>query len=83
MYKYLFIISALLTFLFISCGEEKKDESEIYSIEQQVEYVPEKDADIQFFNLEKMKKEAKNRFPCDTIDVIEFVLNNFPPELIH
>lgn len=78
MYKYLFIITALFSFLIISCGEKKKDESEIYSLEQQVEYVPEKDADIQFYNLEKMKKDAKNRFPCDTIAVVEFILNNFP-----
>lgn len=75
-----YFLGGVLVFsvLSTSCGDDKKVESDEYSLEQQVEYVPEKDADIQYYNLEKMKKEAKSRFPCDTISVVEFVLTNFP-----
>ncbi len=76
--KNLVFLVVLSLLLFVSCGKEEEEESDVYSLEQQVEYVPEKDASIQFYNLKKMKEEAKNRFPCDTIDVIEFVLENFP-----
>jgi hypothetical protein len=78
MLKNLVFLVVLSLLLFVSCGKEEEEESDVYSLEQQVEYVPEKDASIQFYNLKKMKEEAKNRFPCDTIDVIEFVLENFP-----
>ncbi|MGQ9797988.1 MAG: hypothetical protein ACUVRG_01655 [Ignavibacterium sp.] len=38
----------------------------------------EKDASIQIYNLEKMKSETTDRFPCDTVSVIEYTLKNFP-----
>jgi hypothetical protein len=78
MYKYLILISFSLTLILGSCAEDVKNESEEYLLEQQVEYVPEKDETIQAFNLEKMKEKAKTRFPCDTIAVVEYILNNFP-----
>lgn len=39
---------------------------------------PEKDAEIQRTNLEHRKKLAGERFPCDTLSLVDFVLSNYP-----
>lgn len=70
------IIILVLGFLLFSC-REKKEENIPVNYQEKVELSSEKDASIQLSNLEKMKSESKNRFPCDTISVIEFILKNF------
>lgn len=72
--KYLLLLF-LLTFLF-TCGEKKDNTNIDYT--EQAAYDPKKDIEIQQYNLEQMKKEAKSRFPCDTIAVIENILNYYP-----
>jgi hypothetical protein len=49
-----------------------------YSENYQVENSPQRDADIQRYNLEVRKKNATSRTPGDTIAIIEYVLNNYP-----
>lgn len=71
------IIISLLSVLFSACKDEKKEDISV-NYKERVELSSEKDAAIQFYNLEKMKSESVNRFPCDTISVIEFILKNFP-----
>lgn len=72
------LISILFfTLLFFSCKEEQKENIPV-NYKEKVELSAEKDASIQIYNLEKMKSEATDRFPCDTISVIEFLLKNFP-----
>lgn len=71
------IILLTCVIIFSSCKEEKKENIPV-NYQEKVELSSEKDASIQFYNLEKMKSESKNRFPCDTISVIEFILKNFP-----
>jgi len=77
--KYLLflIIIVSITVGFISCGEKKEEENKSPE-SQQVENSPQKDQDIQRYNLEVMKKNAKVRTPYDTIAVIEYVLNSYP-----
>lgn len=72
------LISILFfTILFFSCKEEQKENIAV-NYEEKVELSTEKDASIQNYNLEKMKNESANRFPCDTISIIENILKNFP-----
>jgi len=73
---FLFTVFSLAVGL-ISCGEKKEEENKSAE-SQQVENSPQKDQDIQRYNLETRKKNAKTRTPYDTIAVIEYVLNNYP-----
>ena len=75
-YLYLIII-VFLSIGFFAC-KGKKEEVNKQDASSQVEYSPQKDADIQRYNLEVRKKNAKSRTPGDTIAIIEFVLNNYP-----
>src|ERR1035437_3249709 len=75
-YLYLIII-VFLSIGFFAC-KGKKEEVNKQDASSQVEYSPQKDADIQRYNLEVRKKNAKSRTPGDTIAIIEYVLNNYP-----
>ncbi len=71
------IIISCISFFFAACSEEIKENTPV-NYKESVELSSEKDASIQFYNLEKMKSESVNRFPCDTISVIEYILKNYP-----
>jgi hypothetical protein len=60
-----------------ACSDDVKKE-ETQKEEKEVAYSPEKDAEIQRRNLELQKKQAVNRYPCDTLALKEFILNTFP-----
>jgi hypothetical protein len=74
-YLYLIFI-VLLSIGFFACGGKKEENKQNQSL--QVENSPQKDADIQHYNLEVRKKNAKSRTPGDTIAIMEYVLNNYP-----
>jgi len=65
-------------FLIISCEKSDVKHNNITERNNDVAYLPEKDAEIQRENLEHKKKFATKRFPCDTLALIEFVLNKYP-----
>lgn len=71
------IIIVFFAFILSACREEKKENISV-NYQERVELSSEKDASIQFYNIEKMKSESTKRFPCDTIRVLEFILKNFP-----
>ncbi|MGE5435921.1 MAG: hypothetical protein ACM3O3_01725 [Syntrophothermus sp.] len=73
--KYIFIFFIIL--FFSGCGKEDKKEA-IGDINQQVEYSPAKDKNIQEYNIEQLKQQSIKRTPCDTISLMEYVLNNYP-----
>jgi hypothetical protein len=77
--KYLLFLFAIfsLSVGIISCSEKKEEENKSPESEQ-VENSPQKDMDIQRYNLEVRKKNTKTRTPYDTIAVIEYVLNSYP-----
>src|ERR1035437_2558128 len=69
---YLFIFSIVL----LSIGGKKEGNKHYENL--QVENSPQKDAEIQRYNLEVRKKNSTSRTPGDTIAIIEYVLNNYP-----
>lgn len=46
--------------------------------DEQAEFSPRKDEDIQRYNLEVAKQQSGQQSPCDTLAVKEYVLNNYP-----
>ena len=75
-FPYCFMVFVILFCVYCDEGDiqEKKKQQD----EKDVAYLPEKDAEIQKINLEHKKKLALKRFECDTLSLIEFVLNSYP-----
>lgn len=71
------LIFILLLFLLGCEKQSEKSLPEKYS-EEEIAYSPQKDADIQRYNINVRKKQTLQRFPCDTISLMEFVLDNYP-----
>jgi hypothetical protein len=76
-YSIILICFTLLSIGLYNCGG-KKEEQNKYPENAQVENTPQKDADIQRYNLEVKKKNTAVRTPGDTISIIEYVLDNYP-----
>jgi hypothetical protein len=74
----LFIGLITIVILLTSCDDSTTERTKSNVEETDVAYSPEKDAEIQRNNLELQKKAATNRFPCDTLTLKEFILNNYP-----
>jgi hypothetical protein len=73
----LFIV-AIFSLVFISCGKKNKTEPESSEIRgEDIAYNPGKDEEIQRYNLEMLKQRTKTRTPCDTIALMEYILNKF------
>jgi hypothetical protein len=72
------ILFLTISISFFSCDDDgerlKKKQSGI----EDVATNPEKDAEIQYANLEHRKRMAGERFPCDTLALMDFVLKNYP-----
>jgi hypothetical protein len=68
----------LFSLLLLSCTEKNEKWKEEQSGIEDVALNPEKDAAIQQSNLEHKKKFLGQRSPCDTLSLIDFVLNNYP-----
>lgn len=68
----------IIFFTIISCSEESKEVSEEQAKSEEIAYSPERDVNIQKYNIEVRKKQTPQRFPCDTISLMEFVLSNYP-----
>ena len=70
-----FILAAVV--ISLSCGGEKDDNRQL-SQNPDPAYSPEKDKEIQLYNLNVRKEQAAARAQCDTLAVAEFILNNYP-----
>ncbi len=68
----------LIPVLFFSCGKEKKENIPAAKQYDGAAYSPEKDAEIQRYNLEVKERRASGRTPYDTLSLISYVLNNYP-----
>ncbi len=62
----------LLLILLVSCTADKKDTGDAATSEV-------KEKEIREYNIEVAKEQSKNRFPCDTIALKEYILENYPP----
>lgn len=71
-------IILLILLLLLSCDHNTKSENTKVNYNDQAAFNQNKDAEIQRYNLELKKKESANRFPCDTIAVIEQIFDNYP-----
>ena len=68
------IILAMLAFNWNCGGGEEKS----YTVDQQVEYSPDKDMNIQKYNVAEERKYSPDEHPCDTLALAEYVLDNYP-----
>lgn len=68
----LFFISILICLLLAACGDEQT------SSQQDVAELPEKDKDIREYNLEIEKDQAGRRAPCDTLELEDYIIKNYP-----
>ncbi len=73
----LFVLTVLIFIISFGCESEKEKESPQLK-RQETAYSPDKDAAIQKYNLEQQKKQAYERFPCDTLALKEFILTYYP-----
>jgi hypothetical protein len=71
-------IILLILLLMLSCEHESRIEKSNVDYKEEVAYDQNKDFEIQKYNIELKKKAALERFPCDTIAVLEYLLNNYP-----
>lgn len=71
-------IILLILLLMLSCEHKSRTIKSNVNYQEDVAYDQTKDLEIQKYNLELKKKAAKERFPCDTIAIMEYVINNYP-----
>ncbi|MGA7723431.1 MAG: hypothetical protein WCA84_19860 [Ignavibacteriaceae bacterium] len=75
--KYILLLLVIATsFMFYTCG--KKTNEEVKAPGEDVATSPDKDAQIQQYNLGVKEAQAGNRNPCDTLSLIAYVLANYP-----
>ena len=72
------ILLLSISLSFFSCDDGGERLKEKKNGIEDVASNPEKDAEIQRTNLEHRKKLAGERFPCDTLSLVDFVLSNYP-----
>jgi hypothetical protein len=68
----------LLLLLFISCRREKTVNENYNHNPADIAYSPQRDSEIQQYNLNIKKEESNYRAPYDTLSLLEYVLNNYP-----
>ncbi len=71
---------SVVILLYASSCRKSQDEklASMGANKEAVENSPEKDLEIQKYNLQVKKEQTKERFACDTISVMEYVLDNYP-----
>jgi len=77
MRQFLIVFSSISILFVISACNNGENRPQV-SGEDGVENSPEKDAQIQKYNLEQQKKFAGTRTPCDTLSIKEYILHNYP-----
>ncbi len=71
LYK-LFIVFPLIAWLAISCSSDKRGGGD-------AAYSTSKDESLREYKINVEKEQSKNRFPCDTISLKEYIIDNYPP----
>lgn len=76
--KIIFAAIFIQFLLFSGCGES--EDENVFSVKEEtgVAYLPGKDTEIQRYKIEQRKKLTDKRYSCDTLALMEFVLNNYP-----
>lgn len=76
--KLIYPIILLILLFLLSCSKNEDSIKNGINYNNQTELDPQKDAEIQKYNLEIRKQHTNERFPCDTISVMEYVFDNYP-----
>ncbi len=76
--KLIYPIILLILLYFLSCTKADENKREAIDYKEQASINPEKDAEIQKYNLNIRIQQTKERFPCDTIAVMQYVFDNYP-----
>lgn len=69
LYK-IIIVFSLLALIISACSSKKGEQGDAATNDA-------KDSEIQQYNIDVQKDQTKNRFPCDTIALKEYILNNY------
>jgi len=77
--KIFFTITIFFLVLVIACSDEQNGREVTSLSEDDVAKSPEKDAQIQRHNINRLSQDSNSRFSCDTLALMEFVLNHYPP----
>jgi len=67
-----FIVFPLFLCVLIACSSDRKSGGDAATSTA-------KDEELRGYNLSVEKEQSKNRFPCDTIALQEYILNNYEP----
>lgn len=72
-------LTLIIWFLLLTGCEIDREKSQLNNQStNEIAYSPQKDSEIQKYNIEVRKKQTLQRFPCDTISITEFILNYYP-----
>jgi hypothetical protein len=71
------ILVLFFSILLISCGSEEKKETPT-GLNYNTNNSYEKENAIREYNLKVKEEQASNRFPCDTLLLLQYVLRNYP-----
>jgi len=75
---FIYPIILLILLVLLSCEHKTETRNNKIDYSEQAAYNPNKDADIQRYNLELKKKQTKDRSPYDTIAVMQYIFDNYP-----
>ena len=73
-----YLVLFFLSIIFVSCGKKVEENQQENTLAQQTEYSPNKDAEIQQYNLQHKEGLRGNRNPCDTLSLISYILSHYP-----
>jgi len=74
-----YLLLSFLSIIVVSCGQKKETKSSTNKGIGTAAYSPTTSAELQQYQLEQKKKESNNENPCDTLNLVEYVFNNYPP----
>lgn len=67
-----------ISIAFVSCGDNSSEKSDAINTTEEVSSSPAKDSEIQRYNLKAERDLQGNRTPCDTLSLVEYVLDHYP-----
>ena len=76
--KLIYPIILLILLFLLSCNKKEESENKELDYNREAAFDSQKDAEIQKYNLDLRKQKTKERLPCDTISVMEYVFENYP-----
>lgn len=76
--KLLIFITILIPLAIIGCGGDDEEDNVRFGDQEGIEHSSTRDQNIQRYNLEHERGLGGNRAECDTLSLVEFVLDSYP-----